>query len=198
MREQAALSASEITADAVNNFVADLVDESDSDQPAPSSSSEDSKPVWKKILSSEKLSFVNKNNDDLMHVQSAIHAPKINGKHNRTVQKLGIKINGCSTIQGDSFTEFMHPSFPTYKEVLPSLEHWKTGKIAAWHNTEGSSVQWFCILCIDRKGNSYFLSLLFIIKGIYFSPCNAAMENLCFSSSFLHPGNHCKIGKKAR
>ncbi|KAL6902059.1 hypothetical protein ACP4OV_004935 [Aristida adscensionis] len=148
LREQAALSAAEITADAVKNFVADLEDESDTELSFPSTKNDDSKFNWEKILSSNNLSFVNKSNGGFLPANNV--RPKVNGKQNRTVKELGIKINGHSTIRGDSFTEFMHPG--NSKEVFPGLDQWKSGKISAWHNTEGNSIQWFCIACVDRKG----------------------------------------------
>jgi hypothetical protein len=151
LREQAALSAAEITADAVNNFVADLEDESDSELSLPSTKNEDSKFNWEKILSSDKLFFVNKSSDGFLPVNN-VH-PKLNGKQNKTVKELGIKINGHSTIRGDSFNELMHPGNSTCKEVFPGLDRWKSGKISGWHSTEGNSVQWLCIACVDRKGD---------------------------------------------
>lgn len=150
MREQAALSAAEITADAVNNFVADLEDESDYEQSIPSSENKDYTFNWQKILNSDKLSFGNKKSDCFLPVKN-VSVPKVNGKHNKTVKELGIKING-STFRGDSFTDFIHPGVSSSKEVLPSVDNWKAGKICAWHNTEGSSIQWLCIVCVDRKG----------------------------------------------
>ncbi|KAM3292056.1 hypothetical protein ACQJBY_036156 [Aegilops geniculata] len=175
LREQAALSAAEITADAVNNFVADLEDESDSEQLIPTTQNEDYKFNWQKILSSNKLSFVNKNSDGFLPVNN-IHTPKINGKHNKTVKELGIKING-STVRGDSSTEFMHPGVPAYKEVFASLDNWKCGKISSWHNTEGNSIQWLCIVCVDRKGMMAEVTSALTACGITICSCVAERDN---------------------
>ncbi|KAM3313372.1 hypothetical protein ACQJBY_032773 [Aegilops geniculata] len=175
LREQAALSAAEITADAVNNFVADLEDESDSEQLIPTTQNEDYKFNWQKILSSNKLSFVNKNSDGFLPVNN-IHTPKINGKHNKTVKELGIKING-STVRGDSSTEFMRPGVPAYKEVFASLDNWKCGKISSWHSTEGNSIQWLCIVCVDRKGMMAEVTSALTACGITICSCVAERDN---------------------
>ncbi|XP_062211215.1 putative GTP diphosphokinase RSH1, chloroplastic [Phragmites australis] len=174
LREQAALSAAEITADAVNNFVADLEDESDSELSIPSTKNEDCKFNWEKILSSDKLSFVNKSSNGFLPVNN-VH-PKINGKKNKTVKELGIKINGHSTIRGDSFSEFMHPGNSTSKEVFPGLDHWKSGKISVWHNTEGNSIQWLCISCVDRKGMMAEVTSALTACGVTICSCVAEVN----------------------
>lgn len=174
LREQAALSAAEITADAVNNFVADLEDESDSEQLIPTTQNEDYKFNWQKILSSNTLSFVNKNSDGLLPVNN-VHKPKINGKHNKTVKELGIKING-SAVRGNGSSEFMRPSVPAFKEVFASLDSWKCGKISSWHNTEGNSIQWLCIVCVDRKGMMAEVTSALTACGITICSCVAERD----------------------
>ncbi|TXG63371.1 hypothetical protein EZV62_010365 [Acer yangbiense] len=85
LREQAALSSAEITADKVTNFIADSEEESEVEEL--SNSSKRSKPLWEKIL---------------MNV----------------------------------------------------VESWQASKIDAWHNLKEHSIQWFSVVCIDRKGGS--------------------------------------------
>ncbi|CAL4930891.1 unnamed protein product [Urochloa decumbens] len=174
LKEQAALSAAEITAEAVDNFVADLEDESDSELSIPSTKNGDSKFNWEKILSSDKLSFVNKSTDGFLPVNN-VH-PKVNGKQNKTVKELGIKINGHSTIRDDSFSELMHTGNSTCKEVFPGLDHWKSGKISGWHNTEGNSVQWLCIACVDRKGMMAEVTSALTACGITICSCVAEVN----------------------
>ncbi|CAD6203584.1 unnamed protein product [Miscanthus lutarioriparius] len=174
LRDQAALSAAEITADAVNNFVADLEDESDSELSLPSTKNEDSKFNWEKTLSSDKLFFVNKSSDGFLPVNN-VH-PKLNGKQNKTVKELGIKINGHSTIRGDSFNELMHPGNSTCKEVFPGLDRWKSGKISGWHSTEGNSVQWLCIACVNRKGMMAEVTSALTACGITICSCVAEVN----------------------
>ncbi|KAL6593886.1 hypothetical protein ACP70R_048787 [Stipagrostis hirtigluma subsp. patula] len=172
LREQAALSAAEITADAVKNFVADLEDESDTELSIPSTINEDRKFNWEKILNSNKLPFINKSSDGFLPVNN-VH-PKVNGKQNKTVKELGIKINGHSTIRGDSFTDIMHPGTSPFNEALPGLDHWKSSKISAWQNTDGNSIQWFCIACVDRKGMMAEVTSALTACGI--SICSCAAE----------------------
>lgn len=187
LREQAALSAAEITAEAVNSFVADLEDESDSELSVPSTNNEDSRFNWEKILNSDKLSFVNKSSDGGYLPVNNVH-PKVNGKQNKTVKELGIKINGHSTIRGDSFSELMHRGNSFCKEDFPGLDHWKSGKISGWHNTQGNSVQWLCIACVDRKGN------IFIFRTVVLDRC--ILSTLKYYLSFtanMFTCNYCVL-----
>ena len=152
MREQAALSASEITADMVNNFVADLEDESDYEQTFSSSPTKERKSKWEKILMNmEESSSTKRKLEDLLHVQNLVGISKINGKHNKSIQEMNLMINGSSVVR-DGFAEFIHANVHAYKEVLPGLESWKASTIASWHNVEGHAIQWFCVVCIDQKG----------------------------------------------
>ncbi|XP_072997786.1 putative GTP diphosphokinase RSH1, chloroplastic isoform X3 [Typha latifolia] len=176
LREQAALSAAEITADTVNNFVADLDDESTYEQMLPRMPKKERKSIWEKILNIEDLSFANRKHRDLVHVQNTVGMPKINGKHNKNVQKMSLKVNGNSVILRDGFAEFMHANIPTYKEVLPGLESWKAGKIAAWHNVEATSVQWFCVICIDRRGIMAEVTSALTACGITICSCVAEID----------------------
>uniref|UniRef100_A0A0E0KDJ0 Putative GTP diphosphokinase RSH1, chloroplastic n=1 Tax=Oryza punctata TaxID=4537 RepID=A0A0E0KDJ0_ORYPU len=128
----------------------------------PSSENKDYTFNWQKILNSDKLSFGNKS-DCFLPVKN-VSVPKVNGKHNKTVKELGIKING-STFRGDSFTDFIHPGVSTSKEVLPSVDNWKAGKICVWHNAEGSSIQWLCIAERDKRRGIGVM--LFHFEGAY-------------------------------
>lgn len=160
MREQAALSASEITADTVNDFVADLEDDGDYEEIS-TSPPQKSKSLWERILMNiEELSSAKKGQEDLVPVRNSIATPKVNGKHNKNIQNISLKVNG-NPVVSDGIVEFIHANAPLYKEVVPSLESWKAGKVAMWHNVEGCSVQWLCILCIDRKGEPLLLIAYF-------------------------------------
>jgi len=122
-----------------------------------SPSSKERKSIWDKILTSiDELSLTKRKHNDLIHVQNALGTPKVNGKHNKNVEKMSLKINGHSTTRNDGIAEFIHANIPMYKEVLPGLESWKASKIASWHSLEGHSIQWFCVVCIDRRGELSF------------------------------------------
>lgn len=154
MREQAALAATEITADTVNDFVADLKDGGEYEQMFSRSSPNKRKSIWEKMLAIATESTSTERKHDLLPVRNTSDLPKINGKYNKIVQKMCMKINGNPMTRDDAFTEFIFGKIPTYKEVLPGLESWKAGKIALWHHVEGNSIMWFCVVCIDRKGNN--------------------------------------------
>lgn len=86
-----------------------------------------------------------------------IQVPKINGKHSKHVQHVSLKAEGEFLSQGNGVAKMIQANIPMYKEVLPSLESWQASKIASWHNLEGHSIQWFCVVCIDRRGKFYSL-----------------------------------------
>ncbi|CAK7348346.1 unnamed protein product [Dovyalis caffra] len=147
LREQAALSAAEITADSVNDFIADSEEESEVED-----ISDDNKrrrPLWEKILMNvvEKSSQGKRSNNLLPLNYGSVWTPKVNGKHNKDVQTKGELFS-----QGNGVAKMIQASIPRYKEVLPGLESWQARKVASWHSLEGHSIQWFCVVCIDRRG----------------------------------------------
>ncbi|KAL5713163.1 GTP diphosphokinase [Ranunculus cassubicifolius] len=153
LKEQAALSATELTADAVNNFVSDIEDESDLEQPPDTPKEEE--PLWKKILMNvAEFSTMKKTNGaDIVHDQNgSVSPPKVNGNHNKNVKYMSLTAHGESLSQGNGIAKLIQANIPMYKEVLPGLESWQASKVAYWHNLEGHSVQWFCVICIDRRG----------------------------------------------
>ncbi|XP_077218053.1 RELA/SPOT homolog 1 [Tasmannia lanceolata] len=172
LSEQAALSATEITADKVNNFVADLEDESESKNAFPDSFSE-SKSMWKKLLMNiAEFSTVKRSDGDVLHVENRGSIPKVNGKHNKKVQEMSLRVNG----EGNGIAELIHANIPMYKEMLPGLESWLAGKVASWHDLEGHSIQWFCILCIDRRGMLADVTSALTAAGITICSCVAEID----------------------
>ncbi|KAJ8497826.1 hypothetical protein OPV22_008378 [Ensete ventricosum] len=176
LREQAALAATEITADTVNDFVADLKDGGEYEQMFSRSSPNERKSIWEKMLAIAEESTSTKRKHDLLPVRNTSDLPKINGKYNKIVQKMCMKINGNPMTRDDAFTEFIYGKIPTYKEVLPGLESWKAGKIALWHHVEGNSVMWFCVVCIDRKGMMAEVSSALTAVGIRICSCVAEID----------------------
>lgn len=83
----------------------------------------------------------------------SVWVPKVNGKHSKHVQNVSLKVEGELLPQGISVARTMQANIPMYKEVLPGLESWQAGKIASWHNIEGHSILWLCVVSIDRRGN---------------------------------------------
>jgi len=159
LREQAALSAAEITADSVNDFIADSEGESEVEDI--SDNNKRSRPLWEKILMNvvEKSSQGKCSNDFLPVNYGTVWTPKVNGKHNKHVQTKGDLLS-----QGNGVAKMIQASIPRYKEVLPGLESWQASKVASWHSLEGHSIQWFCVVCIDRRGNSSFIQWWFVFR----------------------------------
>lgn len=91
--------------------------------------------------------------------KGSIWIPKVNGKHNKHVQHVNSKVSEEELSQENGFTKMIHANIPMYKEVLPGLESWQASKIATWHNLEGHSIQWFSVVCIDRRGNFHHVKI---------------------------------------
>lgn len=146
----------EITADAVKSFVSDVEDDGDSDVLLPEFLREaEEKFMWRKLaMNVGQISSAGRGDDEEDHVPdgNAGMAPRINGKHNKGVQTASLRINGRAAIQGNSIMGMMYANIAMYKEVLPGLESWKSSKVASWHSLESHPIQWFCVVCIDRRG----------------------------------------------
>ncbi|ERN03174.1 hypothetical protein AMTR_s00003p00129460, partial [Amborella trichopoda] len=148
LREQAALSATEITADTVNSFVADIETEVESRNEIPDSFGE-RKTLWRTLMTVTEFTGTKHSHDDALPLQQRFGGiPKINGNHNKGMQQVSLKVNGETVIHGVDL--FMQSSI--HEEMLPGLESWRAGKVAFWHDLEGHSVEWFCVVSIDRRG----------------------------------------------
>ncbi|KAF5206358.1 Gtp pyrophosphokinase [Thalictrum thalictroides] len=175
LKEQAALSATEITADAVNNFVAD-VEESKLEPLL--DSPKVNEPLWKKILMNvAEFSSSKKSQGDIIQDKNGrVSPPKINGNHNKHVKYMSLKAHGESLSQGNGIAQLLHANIPVYKEVLPGLESWQASKVASWHNLEGHSVQWFSVVCIDRRGMLTEVTSALTAVGITICSCVAEID----------------------
>ena len=185
MREQAALSAAEITADTVNDFIANSEVESNLEEA--SRHSKGGKSVWERFLMNfVEMSSSMKSPKDVFHPQNgSTQVPKVNGKHNRQVQNVNLESEKPLT-QGNGVAKMKHLNIPTCKEVLPGLESWKTNKVASWHSHEGHSIQWLCVVCIDRRGN-FILPIKHADYFLWFVSERSEMDfflSLFFSLSF--------------
>ncbi|KAJ0051931.1 hypothetical protein Pint_00937 [Pistacia integerrima] len=176
MKEQAAMSAAEITADTVSNFIADSEEESEGEELL--GSSKQSRPLWEKILMNVvDMSSPIRSSKDIFPVKNgSIWRPKVNGKHNKHVQHASSKVKGELSSQENGFAKMMSANIPMYKEVLPGLESWQASKIAAWHNLEGHSIQWFCVVCIERKGMMAEVTTALAAVGITICSCVAEID----------------------
>lgn len=155
LREQAALSATEITVDSVKEFAAES--EGDSGLEELADYSKETKHSWEKILKNVmETSSASMSTEDIFQLRStSIQIPKVNGKHNKCMQHMSLKATGETLSQGNGVGKMILANIPRYREVLPGLDGWLASKVATWHNLEGHSVQWLCVVSIDRKGNDW-------------------------------------------
>uniref|UniRef100_A0A5B7AKY2 Putative GTP diphosphokinase RSH1, chloroplastic n=1 Tax=Davidia involucrata TaxID=16924 RepID=A0A5B7AKY2_DAVIN len=174
LREQAALSATEITADTVNDFVADSKEDREVEEL--SDYSKGNKHTWEKILANVvEMSSSRIKGEDVFKIQNgSIQPPKVNGKSNKHLQHVSLKAQGEMLSQGNGVAKMILANIPMYKEVLPGLDSWQTGKIASWHNLEGHSIQWFCVVCIDRRG--MMADITTALAGVGISICSCVAE----------------------
>nr|XP_043609294.1 putative GTP diphosphokinase RSH1, chloroplastic isoform X2 [Erigeron canadensis] len=172
LREQAALSASEITADSVNEFVADTEDDNEVEEVL--DYSKGTQHTWEKILMNVmEISSSKMVDEDLFKFKNgSIKVSKVNGKHNKHMQHVSL----TTSSQGNEFGKMMLASIPMYKEVLPSLESWIAGKVASWSNLQGHSIQWLCIACIDRKGMMADITIALADAGVGICSCVAEVD----------------------
>lgn len=167
LREQAAQCAAEITRDQVNDFVAD----SDSDVEDFTEDSRKSLQWWEKILVNVKQfqsqdksrdTSQEKGRDTIPTSQNgSVWVPKVNGKHNKAIKNSSLD-EPEFLLPGDGIAKILPANIPAYKEVLPGLDSWRDSKIATWHHLEGHSVEWLCVVSMDRKG---MLSLISCSRG---------------------------------
>jgi len=174
--EQAALSATEITEDKVNEFVTDPKEDSKVEEL--SDYSKGSSYNWEKIVrnvvETPRSKIISKDTFQLR--RGSIQEPKVNGKRNKHMQHVSLKATGEVLFQGNGVGEMILANIPTYKEILPSLDHWQAGKVASWHNLEGHSIQWFCVVCIDRTGVMAEITTALAAVGITICACAAEMD----------------------
>jgi GTP pyrophosphokinase len=144
LKEQAALSAEEITADTVKNFISDLDDDDCEDDSYSSSDTCATIPNGKPLGTSNGDPFLR------YSYQSDVPSLKTNGATNGAALKLAEDL--VSKIMGGSgFAKFKVRYIQD--EARAGLEAWQTDRIALWHTSGGGSVQWFSVCCHDRNSN---------------------------------------------
>ncbi|KAM7274669.1 hypothetical protein ACFE04_016535 [Oxalis oulophora] len=174
LKEQAALSASEITAEALNDFVSDTEENNE-----PEKLLNDTKvcePLWQKIFKNVvEISSLKRNFDGGSQTKNgSVKVSKVNGKHSRHLHNVSLTGSGESLSQGNGVAKTIHANIPMYKEILPGLDSWQTSKITSWHNLEGHSIQWFCVVCVDRRGIMADVTSVLSASGI--SICSCVVE----------------------
>ncbi|KAG8389517.1 hypothetical protein BUALT_Bualt02G0237600 [Buddleja alternifolia] len=176
LREQAALSETEITADSLKDFTAESEEDSEVEEvvhyPA------GAKHTWEKILRSVMQMASSKISGEgiFQHEEGSIQIPKVNGKHNKKMQHVSLKATGEVLSQGNGVAQMILANIPVYREVLPGLEGWQASKILYWHNLEGNSIQWLSIICIDRRGMMADITSELAAAGITICSCAAEID----------------------
>ncbi|KAK8570253.1 hypothetical protein V6N13_002945 [Hibiscus sabdariffa] len=175
LREQVALSSVEITTDRVNSFIAHSEEECGSEQF--SHISRESKPLLEKILGNVvDFSSQGRSCEDVLSAKGgSVWTPKVNGKLNKHLKPVRLKVNGNMLSRGNGAVKMIPANIPP-PEVLPALENWQVSKIALWHNLEGHSILWFSVVCIDRRGMMAEVTTALAAVGIAICSCAAEMD----------------------
>uniref|UniRef100_A0A1J3E0N7 Putative GTP diphosphokinase RSH1, chloroplastic n=1 Tax=Noccaea caerulescens TaxID=107243 RepID=A0A1J3E0N7_NOCCA len=173
LREQAAQCAAEITQDRVNDFVAD----SDSDVEDLTEDSRKSLQWWEKILVNVKQfqSQDKSRNATPASQNGSVWVPKVNGKHNKAIKNSSLK-NPEFFLPRDGIAKILPANIPAYKEVLPGLDSWRASKIDSWHHLEGHSIDWLCVVSMDRKGIIAEVTTVLAAEGIAVCSCVAEID----------------------
>ncbi|KAL2540471.1 putative GTP diphosphokinase RSH1 [Abeliophyllum distichum] len=176
LREQAALSATEITTDSAKEFAAESEEDREVEEVVDYSKGD--KHTWEKVLKNVmQISSAKASAEDTFHFhKGSIQIPKVNGKHNKHMEHMSLKANGETLSQGNGVAKMILANIPMYREVLPGIESWQASKIASWHNLEGHSIQWFCIVCIDRRGMIADVTSALASAGITICSCVAEID----------------------
>ncbi|XP_057722028.1 putative GTP diphosphokinase RSH1, chloroplastic isoform X1 [Arachis stenosperma] len=175
LREQAARSASDITTEAVNDFVTDSEGESESEEL--SHGSNGCRPTWGKMfVNGVEITTPERNRVLPQSKNGSVWSPKVNGKHNKHVHHVSLNGKEQMLHEGNNLAKIIQATVPRYKEVLPGLESWQAQKIATWHNIEGHSIQWLCVVCIDRRGMMAEVTTALATAGITICSCLAEID----------------------
>ncbi|GJY66266.1 putative GTP diphosphokinase RSH1, chloroplastic isoform X2, partial [Tanacetum coccineum] len=176
LKEQAAQSATQLTVDSVNEFLADSGEDSEAEEVT--DYSKGIHHTWEKILMNVmEMSSMKMIGEDLFQFKNgSVKVPKVNGKHNKQMKDVSVKSKGDTLYQGNGVAKMIFADVPMYKEVLPGLENWRDGKIASWSDFEGHSIQWMCIVCIDRKGVLADITRTLADVGVTICSCAAEVD----------------------
>ncbi|KMT06008.1 hypothetical protein BVRB_7g163390 [Beta vulgaris subsp. vulgaris] len=171
LREQAALSAEEITTNSIYDFISDS--EKEEVEEEPSNFSRVIRPISDMII--ETL-LPPKNPENIQLPNGAPCAPKVNGKHNKRVEHSNLWEKGQILSCDNNIAKLIFANTARPREVLPGLESWQTSKIATWHSIEGNSIQWLCVVCIDRQGIMGEVTTVLSALGISVCSCVAELD----------------------
>ncbi|KAH8974451.1 hypothetical protein BDL97_01G103500 [Sphagnum fallax] len=167
LKEQAAISAAEITAETVKDFVADVNNEDGEVMRSSSgllASSTDSNGKPKNRTINEPFAH----NSYLSKVLS--FEPKdsgngaLNGKHS--------KVEGNGSARGGATSRFQFIQY----EAKATIEAWQTERILLWHSAQGGSVQWFSVCCHNRTSILADVTAVLGATGVQICSCVAETD----------------------
>uniref|UniRef100_A0A7I4B6T2 Putative GTP diphosphokinase RSH1, chloroplastic n=1 Tax=Physcomitrium patens TaxID=3218 RepID=A0A7I4B6T2_PHYPA len=184
LKEQAALSAAEITADSVKEFISDL----DEDESEEESSSSD---TCATISNGNGRSSSTNNGDPFLQnsyqYDSLSWKPKSHGTMNGAAFKLAgdlvAKVAG-----GNGFAKYKIRYIQD--EARASIQAWQTDRIASWQNSGGGPVQWFSVCCHDRNSMLAEVSAILVAAGIRIRACAVCHVPTFSNISFYVFENH--------
>lgn len=159
----------------MNDFVAD----SDSDVEDLTEDSRKSLQWWEKILVNVKQfqSQDKSRNATPASQNGSVWVPKVNGKHNKAIKNSSLK-NPEFFLPGDGIAKILPANIPAYKEVLPGLDSWRASKIDSWHHLEGHSIDWLCVVSMDRKGMLFICLMVIYPKPLFY--WKVKIETVCY------------------
>lgn len=186
LRDQAALSADEITADTVKNFVSEseefnnnLPDDWANVKVQDSGSTLGfSYPTYplESPSSTSLRGFKTQTSGG-----SASFVPQVNGKHVKKVEEMTVNLTGSPSLPASNICGSLRKS-PNLSplsmdvEVLAGLEEWKAGRVALWHRSENRPVLWLNVLCFDRKSMLAEITAVVGAAGIMIHACVAETD----------------------
>lgn len=174
LREQAAKSAAEMTADSVKEFVAKSEEGSEVDV---LNITEGTKNICGTELQNvPEVSSGKINHSTFQFHPGNLRPAMVNGKHNKHIHPISLKTEGEMLSQGIGVARVILANIPVYREVLPGLESWKSSKVTSWHELEGHSIQWFCVVCLDQKGMMGDTTSAMSAAGINICSCAAEID----------------------
>ncbi|KAJ7524161.1 hypothetical protein O6H91_18G080300 [Diphasiastrum complanatum] len=199
LKEQAAMSAAEITADAVRNFVSDLEELEDDSEDGESELDDN-------IASEEQLSenspmtllssikYFHELNSDLyrdLRIPNSLDSehqlcqntdnvdgfPRaINGKYIKITENRN-DYASCTVKKGAFGTAYeRYDAVSVYEEARAGIEAWQTSRILVWHKSDGKSIQWFRVCCLDRRSMLADVTSILGAAGIFICACMAETD----------------------
>jgi (p)ppGpp synthase/HD superfamily hydrolase len=184
LKEQAALSAEEITIDTINEFIGDGNGDECDDDPFSSLDScatiyttestflSTSNGSYKESSSSKRKTNGAVNGAVNGATNGAVYRA-VNGATNGAVYRA---VNGAGNGAGNGSSKSEVRSIQD--EARASFDAWRADRIAVWHTSGGGSVQWFSVCCHDRNSILAEVTAILVAAGIRIRACAAETDSV--------------------